>query len=88
MSVATEAGCGMLLRTSVKVNPKHKLWPSALLIVKVSLNHSSLAPARSCIDRYYIYTNSPTPADANLFKEAFEKAQEENQKLFSAVASE
>ena len=79
MSAVTEAGFGMQPRTSARVSQSLRLWLFDLPIAKVS---ASLPPLElsSVSEQYYL--------DANLFKEAFFKAQQDNEALFTKDAGE
>jgi hypothetical protein len=72
MLVATEVGCGTLQQMSVRASQRHRLLLFDLQMPRVSLCSSlSTAAAHSNLD-------------ANLFKEAFIKAQQENEALFAS----
>lgn len=73
MLAVTVAGCGTPLQMSVRVSPRLRLWPSVSPTARVSEIH-------------YMQLQKLTWLDANLFKDAFIKAQQENEKLFSAEA--
>ncbi len=75
MLVVTEVGFGMLLQMSVRESPRHRLLLFDLPTLRVSI-----LPLRT-----HIYLT--LHADANLFKEAFIKAQQENELLFAKTAS-
>ena len=61
----------MLLLMLVRVSLRLRLWLSALATARVSCTF------------YRVYLDvANIVLDANLFKEAFEKAQEENSKIF------
>ena len=65
---------------SVKENLNPKLWPSGLPTAKVRAGSRFLAIFGGITDRCCL--------DANLFKEAFIKAQQENEALFTKDAGE
>lgn len=65
----------MSLRTSAKANRKRRPWPFDLPIAKVS-------PVRPT---QYLELQLTLGADANLFKEAFIKAQQDNEKLLTSA---
>jgi len=71
MSAVIEVGFGTLLLMSVRVSLKHRLLLSGLPTLRVSL--------------FLLTTNTQKLRyiDANLFKEAFIKAQQENEALFA-----
>ena len=79
MLAVTEAGSGMQLRTSARESQSLRLWLSGLRTAKVRafLLSSKLS---GITDQCY--------PDANLFKEAFIKAQQENEALFTKDAGE
>jgi hypothetical protein len=70
----TDLGFGMRLRMLVRESPRHRLWLFDLPTVRVSGG---------------VYFDSMDGAndqtDANLFKEAFIKAQQENEVIFKAT---
>ena len=70
------AGFGMLPPTSVRASPRRVRSQSALPTPKVS----GAVLRLNFTDRYQ--------SDAGLFKDAFIKAQQENEKLFKADAGE
>lgn len=77
MSAPTAVGFGTLRPTSPKANQKLVRLPFVLPTVKVSSLHIP-----------YVRRQLTSPLDANLFKEAFIKAQQENEALFKADAGE
>ena len=69
MSAVTAAGCGMPPPMSAKESRRLRLWLSVSPTLRVGVS----SPYKS------VFTNR---LDANLFKEAFLKAQQENEALF------
>lgn len=75
----TEAGSGMQLQMSVRESQSLRLWLFGSPTAKVrtpSLSLELLGIADQCY------------SDANLFKESFIKAQQENEALFTKDATE
>lgn len=72
MSAAIEVGSGTQQQMSVRVNQSHKLSPFGLPTAKVGF--PILINAEHNTNSHF--------ADANLFKEAFIKAQQDNEALF------
>jgi len=76
MSEVIDLGCGMLLLMSVRVNLKLKLWLFDLQTVRVSF----ITFHMSCLFVQILIFIVST--DANAFKEAFIKAQQDNELVF------
>lgn len=65
---------------SVRASQSHKRWLSALPTARVRDNPPPTLLTLAILNR--------NPPDANLFKEAFEKAQSDNEALFPKEAGE
>ena len=76
----TEAGSGMQLLMSARESQSLRLWLFDLPIAKVSASLLDPLDLLNVSEQLYL--------DANLFKEAFFKAQQENEALFAKDAGE
>ena len=76
----TEAGSGMQPRMSARESQSLRLWLFDLPIAKVSASLFYSPDLLNISEQHYL--------DANLFKEAFFKAQQENEALFTKDAGE